>query len=310
MIFLDEITFVKEWWRVIKSRIDSGNLSGDVLTITGSASIELMKQREFFPGRRGNGKDHIMMPLKFSEYVKILSKIEPVTGKIEEIDRNVDANRMYSSTLKELFTNYLKIGGFPRAIIDFYRYGRVSQETVKTHLDRIRGDWSKTGKSEKYMKEVLTYIIKASGTPISWNGISSETGINSPHTARSYVEVLEGIFSVIILHMISPQSQVLYRKNRKIHFTDPLLYRVFSDYVGVKFSEDWLLEGVAAALLSRMCPVYYWRNFTEVDIICKMDGENIGIEITKGLKKWKKPFHIKKTYVLNDDNIHLYMASI
>lgn len=66
MIFLDEITFVNEWWRAIKSKIDSGELSGDVLTITGSVSMELMNQKEFFPGRRGKRKDYLLMPLTFS----------------------------------------------------------------------------------------------------------------------------------------------------------------------------------------------------------------------------------------------------
>ena len=309
-IFLDEITFVNEWWRAIKSRVDSGELSGDVLTVTGSASMELMKQREFFPGRRGKGGDYLMMPLSFSEYTSVLSNIELSVGKIEEIEKNVDANRLYSSTLKELFMNYLKTGGFPRAIRDFYRYGKVSPETMKIYLDWIRGDWAKAGKSEKYMKEVLAYIITASGTPISWNGIASETSINSPHTARSYIEVLEGMFTVTILHMLSPQSKILYRKNRKIHFTDPLLYRVFSNYTGVKFSEDWLVEGVSASLIGRKCPVFYWRNSTEVDVVCKLNGEQISFEITRGLKKWKKPWHIRKAYLLDKENIHLYLASI
>ncbi|MGC9138858.1 MAG: DUF4143 domain-containing protein [Thermoplasmata archaeon] len=231
-------------------------------------------------------------------------------GNIKEIEKNVNANRIYSSTLKELFSNYLKTGGFPRAIIDFHRYGKVSMETMKTYLDSVRGDWAKAGKSEKYMKEVLTYIIKASGTPINWNGIASETGINSPHTARSYIEVLESIFSIIILHMLSPQSQILYRKNRKIHFTDPILFKIFSDYTGVKFSEDWLIEGVTAALLGRICPVFYWRNSSEIDVECKLDKEQIGFEVTKGIKKWKKPMHIKKAYILDKENIHLYIASI
>ncbi len=39
MIFLDEITFVEEWWRALKVRIDNGKLRNDVVTVTGSASL-------------------------------------------------------------------------------------------------------------------------------------------------------------------------------------------------------------------------------------------------------------------------------
>jgi predicted AAA+ superfamily ATPase len=30
---------------------------GDVIIISGSASLEILKQREYFPGRRGSGRD-------------------------------------------------------------------------------------------------------------------------------------------------------------------------------------------------------------------------------------------------------------
>ena len=309
-IFLDEITFVDQWWRAIKSRIDSGELSGDVITITGSASMELMKQKEFFPGRRGKGKDHLMMPLSFSRYVEVFSDISPSTGGIEDIERNASANRVFSETLKAMFRRYLETGGFPRAIRDFHSFGKVSNETMKTYLDWMRGDWIKAGKSERYMKELLSYIINARGTPISWNGIASETGINSPNTARSYVEVLEGTFSSLILYLLSPDSKVLYRKNKKIHFTDPLLFRIFSEYTGEELYEDWIIEGTVASLLSRRAPVFYWRNSSEVDVLCKIDGKQVGFEVTKGIKRWKKPKHVEKAYLLDRANIHIYLSCL
>ena len=70
-----------------------------------------------------------------------------------------------------------------------------------------------------------------------------------------------------------------------------------------------MIEGVAAFLISRKCPAYYWRNSTEVDVICN-EKEKIGFEITLGIKKWKRPKGMKKAYLLDRDNIHLYLASI
>jgi predicted AAA+ superfamily ATPase len=52
-IFLDEVTFVDGWWRAVKARIDDGSLLDSSVTVTGSASMGLLKQREMFPGRRG-----------------------------------------------------------------------------------------------------------------------------------------------------------------------------------------------------------------------------------------------------------------
>jgi predicted AAA+ superfamily ATPase len=70
LIILDEITFVYEWYRAIKARIDKGLFKNDVLIISGSASLQLLKQKEYFSGRRGYGKDIIFYPLSFSDEIK------------------------------------------------------------------------------------------------------------------------------------------------------------------------------------------------------------------------------------------------
>jgi uncharacterized protein len=48
---------VEEWHRAVKARIDKGLFKNDVIIISGSASLEILKQKEYFPGRRGSGRD-------------------------------------------------------------------------------------------------------------------------------------------------------------------------------------------------------------------------------------------------------------
>ncbi|MCD6384084.1 MAG: ATP-binding protein [Thermoplasmata archaeon] len=309
-IFLDEITFVEEWWRALKSRIDRGVFRRDVLTLSGSLSLELKKQRELFPGRRGAGGDYTLLPLSFNQYARVVGGLEIVRGGVEGIDRAVKANTLYSDKLRELFKKFLSTGGFPPAIKDLYLYGRVRPESVKIYLDWMKSDWRREGKSDKYMKEVLSYIMRARGTPISWNGISSETGINSPHTVRSYVEVLEGTYVAIVLHHLKPDSRVDYRKNKKIHLTDPLIFRAVSTFIGREAGEEWIVEALLASHLGRYGDVYHWRNSTEVDSIVLIGGEQIGFEVTRGIKRWRKPHHIKRAYLLDRENLHLYLASL
>ncbi|MEM2122406.1 MAG: AAA family ATPase [Candidatus Bathyarchaeia archaeon] len=69
-IFLDEVTFPKEWFRAVKYRIDLGDLKGDILFLTGSLSMFTKKEVEAFPGRRGLG-DFILHPVNFREFIKI-----------------------------------------------------------------------------------------------------------------------------------------------------------------------------------------------------------------------------------------------
>ncbi|MCK4445134.1 MAG: ATP-binding protein [Thermoplasmata archaeon] len=310
IIFLDEVTFVDEWWRAIKSRIDTGDFRKDVLIVTGSARIELLKQKETFPGRRGNGRDYVLHPLCFSTFAKVVGGLELMEGGISALERSLKANRLFSQRLDELFKEYVRIGGFPRSVQDYARYGKATVETSRTYLDWIRGDWAKLGKSDRYMKEILSYLVRAQGTPISWNSVSTQTSINSPNTVRSYLETLEGIESVVILNLIRPDSRVDYKKNKKVHFADPFISKVLSDYVNLEASQDWLMEATVASHFSRSHPTYYWRNRTEVDVVCVHKGRQIGFEVSKGVKKWKPPWHIKESHLLDGSSLALYLSAI
>ncbi len=177
IIILDEITFVDEWYRAIKSRIDKGFFKRDVLIVTGSSSLEILKGKEMFPGRRGNGRDIIFYPMSFSEFVEKFGSISlrkiPLK-EIMDVNRAMIANKIFYSTIDDVFRKYLITGGFPLAIIDLFSAGKVSLKTIKTCLDWLIGDWKKFGKSEKFMKEVISFIIRARLSPISWLSIAKE----------------------------------------------------------------------------------------------------------------------------------------
>lgn len=136
-----------------------------------------MKQKELFPGRRGHGRDMYFFPLDFSEYIRIFGKTDlkqTLIGDIRNVDKAMKGNSMFSETIYSLFLRYLRTGGFPLPIREFFEKKKVSNKTIKIYLDWLKGDWRKIGKSDRYMKEVVTYILKARASPISWpnNAIS------------------------------------------------------------------------------------------------------------------------------------------
>ena len=313
VIILDEITFVKEWFRALKARIDRKLFKSDVLIVTGSTSIEILKERERFPGRRGNGKDIFFYPMSFSEYVEKFGKVKLKKisfNNIDEIERVIKANKIFSNSVSELFLKYLKSGGFPLAIIDIFSKGKISIKTIKTYLDWIKNDWNKAGKNEKYMKEIISYIIRARLSPISWLNIAKETSINSPHTAQDYIKILEDMFCVKVLNIVSPDLKILHRKNKKIHIFDPFLYKVFSYYTKEKVLEENIVESLVCSHLSRVSETYFWKNKSEVDIIAIKNKEQIGFEVKWSFKTWRKPKHLKKIFVLDKEKIPLFLSSI
>jgi hypothetical protein len=313
VILLDEITFVEDWWRAVKFRIDKGTFKNDVLVITGSASMELLKQKEYFPGRRGHGKDIFFFPLDFGEYVNKFGKIgvkQTSINDVSKIEKNMKANTLFSRVIDKLFIQYLKTGGFPVPIRELLETGKISIASKKTYLEWLKNDWKKIGKSDKYMKEVIDFILRARLTPISWLNIAKETSINSPHTARSYVECLESLFAVKIMNLITPDFRVLYRKNKKIHPIDPFLYSVFSYYTNEEILEENVVESVIASHLSRVSETYYWRNASEVDVVSVIDKKQVGFEVKWGFKVWRKPKHIKKLFLLTKENLPLFLSSV
>jgi len=309
IIILDEVTFVSEWYRALKSRIDRGVFKNDVLIITGSASIELIAGKERFPGRRGYGRDIYMYPMSFSEYVGHFGGISLIVSGIEEIDSLIDANRVFSNRLRELFMNYLKTGGFPLPIRELFERGFVSYLSRRAYLDWLRSDWLKSGKSENYMKEIISYILEASPSPVSWNVIARNTSVSSPNTVRDYIELLSNLMVARISYWISPSGEVNYRKNKKISFVDPFLYDVFSKYTKVDVDESIIVEAIVASHFSRLAPVFYWRNRSEVDVIIKYRNKLLGFEV-----KWRrKPIYARRPFrvrTLDREMIPLLLASL
>jgi len=311
-IFLDEITFVDEWWRAIKLRIDQNKMKNDIVIITGSASMDLLKSKERFPGRRGNGQDLILYPLSFDKYVDLfikpgLKKVD-ITN-IENYKECIQANKVFSDKLNQLFNNYLVSGGFPLAISDFAETGKIRETTKRTYLDWLKSDWQKTNKNERYIKEILSYIINSRASAVSWLSIAKNTSINSPHTIETYITTLENLYVLKILYHIDSDFKIQYKKNKKIHIFDPFIHKLIAEYTRSEVYTENLVESTIASHIARKIPAFYWKNKTEIDIVGIINDIQVGFEIKWGPKRWRKPLHLKKAILLSKENIPLYLGS-
>ena len=159
------------------------------------------------------------------------------------------------------------------------------------------------------MKEIISYILEASPSPVSWNVIARNTSVSSPNTVRDYIELLSNLMVARISYWISPSGEVNYRKNKKIFFVDPFLYDVFSKYTKVDVDESIIVEAIVASHFSRLAPVFYWRNRSEVDVIIKYRNKLLGFEV-----KWRrKPIYARRPFrvrTLDREMIPLLLASL
>jgi len=198
-----------------------------------------------------------MLSLCLGDYIKVSSGMSlrrSVLGSIADLDSLINAlraNKPFRDAILRAYNRYLKTGGFPAPIVEYHTSGKASIQTIRTYLDWLRSDWYKAGRSGKYMKEVISLILKSKLSPISWLDIARRASISSSNTARAYVETLEYLLAAKTLNLISPSGAVMLRKNKKIHFIDPLIYTVLSHYTRVKVYPEVIAESTAVSHLAQ-----------------------------------------------------------
>ncbi|MFV2014235.1 MAG: AAA family ATPase, partial [Candidatus Heimdallarchaeota archaeon] len=199
-MILDEITFVKDWWRAIKDFIDRRIFVNTTLYVSGSASMEIVRQKEYFPGRRGSGRDFQLLPLDFNAYCRHIGNLTPANYKLDnpEVYKHLNPLKLKSKSYVKLFEQYLITGGFPHPIIEYATTSKVSKKSYQIYIDWIRNDVVRMGKSESFLKEIITSIIISGCTPISYQGIAKNTTIGSVSTVSSYLDLLSNLF---VLHL-------------------------------------------------------------------------------------------------------------
>lgn len=288
-IFLDEVSFVKNWNKAIKYLVDSNLLRGKTLYVTGSCSIELKKER--FPGR--NIKIKNFYPLSFKEFVKIFGskELREIVGKKFKF---TNAKEAYENALKlinfkdeldKLFYNFIKSGGFPRAFFELVENGKIKEETYEIYWNWLINDIAKLEKSEKIAIGVLKGIVKNYSNKFSLNSIAKEIEIGSHITVREYLKIFEALMAIINLHSFDLNKKtVIFRKMRKSYFIDPfILHSVNFKLFGFTYEDiAKIVEGIIVENIVRKLgnlKAGFYHNRKEIDICFN----NFGTEI-----KWQE----------------------
>lgn len=273
-IFLDEITSVPEWWRIVKGYIDLGVFERDVITITGSSSLKLRGETELFPGRRGGGRNVFVHPLSFREFLDINGIKIKRTG---DLARDMTLLMKKERVVKELFHTYVKTGGFPLSI-------NRDPEAGEQFMAGFEGEVLRSNHSLQLVKEIIASIMKKSPSPLSFSTIGRDVGV-SYKTVQEYVELLKNIF--VLGTALYKSERIRWRKERKFFFLDPFLVNTLSLWSGEGFLESAFYEWIVQAhLLRRFGSVFYFRNSFEID--CIADGLRIEVKVGKPHRNYPK----------------------
>jgi predicted AAA+ superfamily ATPase len=288
LVLLDEVTALDGWDVGIKAMWDTGMLRGDTVVATGSSAAELYRGgvAERWPGRRGAGEDHLVLPQSFADFSRALFPTIPASpclraGELPAPSHRhvLDEIRMHLPQLTQAFDLYLRFGGLPAAVAEAVA-GRQSpsQQTMRIIHDSLVREVQRRGAGEVAAQAMLECIARALGSRVSWTALAEDMGVPlgmssrarrgppSGTTVRDYVEFLAAGYLVMVLYAWKADlaGNDLARE-KKLYLGDPLLYWASLDHVGLGENVPALAENaIAIALLRRYEPAaQLYRGFVE-----------------------------------------------
>ncbi|MBI5399004.1 ATP-binding protein [Candidatus Saganbacteria bacterium] len=306
VLFIDEISYVKEWGRAIKSLADAGFLNHGSLVISGSDTYLLKDAMMEFPGRRGNAdqQDFHLFSLSFYEYVRLNDKNiadQLERGKLEFYRNRIlpKAGEIEPKTikkLKEYFESYLFTGGYLSAINDYKKHGNIANATYKTYVQWIIGDMLKRGKNELFLREIIKALLLRLSQQITWHSLVSDLSIEHHQTIADYILLLERMDVAVILQVLKEEKmRPAPKKARKVSFSDPFILHALNGWVYNHNSyfdlsvetlknntgrlKDSLIEGIMAALFKRQFETYYIKAEGEIDLALVNGNRFFPVEI-------------------------------
>ena len=294
LLIVDEVTFVRDWDRVIKALADEGQFQRGICLLTGSDSLILKEASMRFPGRRGRAEqvDFHLQPLSFRQYVDL------VAGK----------KNHSNSSLAELFNQFLKSGGYLRAINDVALYGEISSSTYLTYEQWIRGDFLRKNKSEMNLLLLLKALCNNGVSQISYSKLTQNIGLMSKDTCIEYCNLLERMDILFNLQAYDQNKQQGFpKKDRKFHFFDPFIQHTIvrwlqrEGYLNGNILESNLVEACVASHCYRRGRAFYFKGQGEIDVIMKTHQALSAVEV-----KWSetiRPQDLKMLHQFDDSTV-------
>lgn len=155
--------------------MDQGELKNYTVTVSGSSTLGISKSPEKFPGRKGHGKEVVVLPLSFPEYAL-------VKGYRRE-------NLLYDpSQMSRAFHDYLREGGFPRS-------ANGEADAEEALVDGIMSEIYKHGRNPRLVQDILTSLLGKIPSALSYNSIATDLG-TSHNTVADYLEFLSDLLLI------------------------------------------------------------------------------------------------------------------
>ena len=305
-LFLDEITYVNGWNKIIKELAEQNKVS---IFATGSNPIEIRKYSERLPGRGVEGNEYYMNPLSFREFLENTTDIK--IPSMNSFSPEVDDAIPYFDKIQKKFYEYIFTGGFPSAVNDYMKFEKIGDEKLEMVIRLILGTLSKEGKSEEVIREIMEKIMNSGTGRTDYLSIGTDIGIHH-NTVMDYLETMESGRAIYVLKAWDlSKKKHAPRKQKKVIFQSSLIPIALHRYIEggnwddtldfVDKNMEWLVESTVSShiIWSEEKPVMkekhsfagFFYNSKECDLVILKNRKFYGFETKYGkVKKTRYPF--------------------
>ncbi len=264
-LFMDEVQNVPGWESWVRGRGETENIK---IFITGSSSQ--MLSREIGTKLTGRNVSFEVYPLSFKEFLRF-NNLE-VRTELDYTDSK--------ATVRKLFHDYLKYGGFPEVVL------KESSDAKELLLKNYFEDLLYRDIVTRYeirdvanLRNLAVFLMTNVAKPTSVTKLKNNFTISQDKT-ENYVSAIMESYLLFQMKMFSYSLKSSMRAGFKPYAIDTGL----RNRVAFAFSEDmeWLVENVIFCHLKRHHEeVYYHSNGSDTDFVVKE-----GMRITKRIQVW------------------------
>ena len=317
LLLLDEVTAVRDWQVAVKYAWDAGLIDREIVVCTGSTASDLRRGvAERLPGRRGKGRDILILPRSFAAFARVADTAIPPSPGLA-VTRFADPEhrpmleemRVFLPRLDRLLATYSAFGGLPAAIAEAVSGATEPSEPTKRIIyDSLVREAARRRASEPAVGALLERMVRSLGSKTNWSRLAREmavpiglarsrSGLSRGATAREYVEFLAASYFILIVYFWKPDSDSSsLARDKKLYFGDPLLRTVALDHApGLTADMPTLVENLVAVALYRSCEplgrqaetwaspecLHVWETGSggEIDFVCGRRPDLAAVEV-------------------------------
>lgn len=309
-VFFDEIQYLKDWERHLKTLVDSYPHTKFVVSGSAAAALKL-KSVESGAGRF---TDFMLPPLTFDEYIHLM-RFDHLIFPDEFTWGNVKSKYFRTNNITQFnkhFIDYINFGGYPEVIFSEKIKSNPSRYIKSDIVDKVllRDLPSLYGiQNVQELNAFFTMLAYYTGNEVSLDTLSQKSGVNKP-TLVKYISYLEAAFLIKQIYRVDEAGKKFKRQNYyKIYLTNTSLRSAL--FSPISATDDAFGSLVETAVFSQwlhrdwFIPYYARWASGEVDMVGIDDSKlkpTWAVEIKWSNKFFDYPDNLKSLHFFCEKN--------